>query len=148
MNGSGWTVFSAVFLVVILMLAGGYVLMQAYIPPVSATAPVTPEVRQFGLFLHAFEGPEETVRHWMPSTIVVNAGDTVILRITNTDEEQSHGFALAAFNISVPSIAPGKTVTVRFRAARPGIYHYGCDLAGCAVDHEDQTGQFIVLSGR
>lgn len=148
MNGSGWTVFSAVLLVGVLLLGGGYLLVQTYVPPASATAPVTPEVRQFGLVMHTFEGPEETVRHWMPQTIVVNPGDSVILRITNTDEEESHGFSLGALNVSVPSIAPGQTVTVRFRATRPGIYHYGCTLVGCARDHEDQTGQFVVLSGR
>lgn len=148
MNGSGWTVFSAVVLVVVLILAGGYLLIQSYVPPASATAPVTPEVRQFGLFLHTFEGAEETVRHWMPATIVVNAGDSVILRITNADDEESHGFSIAALSVSIPSIAPGETATVRFRAARAGVYHYGCTLAGCARDHEDQTGQFVVLSGR
>ena len=148
MGGSGWTVFSAVVLVVGLVLAGGYLVMQSYIPPVSATAPVTPEVRQFGLFLHTIEGPEETVRHWTPATIVVNAGDSVILRVTNTDEDGSHGFSVGALNVSVPSIAPGRTVTVRFRPTRPGIYHYGCTLVGCARDHPDQTGQLVVLSGR
>jgi heme/copper-type cytochrome/quinol oxidase subunit 2 len=148
MNGSGWTVFSAVALVVVLILAGGYILLQGYTPPVSATAPLTPEVRQFALFLHSFEAGEDTVRHWMPSTIVVNAGDSVILRVTNTDPEGAHGFSLGAFNVSVAPIAPGRTVTVRFRAAHPGIYHYGCTLAGCSLDHEDQTGQFVVLSGR
>jgi len=148
MSSSGWAVFSAVVLVVVLGLVGGYVVLQSYVPPASATAPVTPEVRQFGVFLHTIEGAEETVRHWMPSTIVVNAGDSVILRVTNSDEEEAHGFSLGALNVSVPSIAPGQSVTVRFRATRPGVYHYGCTLTGCAQDHEDQTGQLVVLSGR
>ncbi|HET6948621.1 MAG TPA: cupredoxin domain-containing protein [bacterium] len=148
MQNGGWTVFSAVFLVVLLLLAGGYIMVQAYAPPVSATAPVTPEVRQFRVFLHTFEAGDETLHYWTPATIVVNAGDSVILRITNTDGEDPHGFSLGALNVSVPSIAPGETVTLRFPATRPGIYHYGCTLAGCAVDHEDQTGEFIVLPGR
>lgn len=148
MDGRGWPVFSAVFLVVLLVLGGGYVVQQVYAPPVSATAPVTPEVRQFGLYLHAFESGEGTVRHWIPSVIVVNAGDTVILRVTNTDEGQSHGFSLGALNVSVAAVPPGDTVTLRFRATRPGIYHYGCTLVGCAKDHGDQIGQFIVLPVR
>lgn len=148
MSNSGWTVFSAAFVAVLVVLAGGYVLTQVYAPPASATAPVTPEVRQFGLFMHTFEVAEGTVRHWMPSTIVVNAGDAVILRVTNNDEENAHGFALGALNITVPAIPPGETVTVRFTAARPGIYHYGCTLAACAKDHADQTGQFVVLPVR
>ncbi len=148
MNGNGWSVFGAVFLVAILLLGGGYAVVQVYAPPASATTPMTPEVRQFALYLHSFEVGERTVRHWIPSAIVVNAGDTVILRITNTASDETHGFSLGALNVSVPSIAPGESVTVRFRATRPGIYHYGCTLAACAKDHAEQTGQFVVLSGR
>lgn len=148
MKGSGWTVFSGVFLAVLLLLGGGYFMFQIYTPPTSATAPVTPEVRQFGLYLHAFDSAEGKVRHWIPPVIVVNAGDTVILRVTNTDDEDTHGFALGALNVTVPAIPPGKTVTVRFVATRPGIYHYSCMLAGCAKDHMEQTGQLVVLTGR
>lgn len=148
MSGSGWPVFSAVFLVAILLLGGGYMVLQLYAPPASATAPVTPEVRQFALYIHSFESGERTVLHWIPSAIVVNAGDTVILRITNADRETAHGFALGALNVSVPVIPPGESMTVRFRATRPGIYHYGCTLAACAKDHAEQIGQFVVLSGR
>lgn len=148
MNSSGWMAFAVVFLAVLLVLGGGYVIWQVYTPPVSATAPVTPEVRQFRIYLHTLESGDETVRHWMPSVIVVRAGDSVILRVTNTDPENAHGFSLGAFNVSVPAIPPGETVTLRFAAARPGIFHFGCTLAGCAVDHMDQTGQLIVLGDR
>lgn len=148
MNGSGWPVFSAVFLAVLLLLGAGYFVQQTYLAPASATAPMTPEVRQFVVYLHPLEMAEGMVHHWIPSVIVVNAGDSVILRITNTDEENAHGFALAAFNISIPSIPPGESVTLRFTAKRPGIYHYGCTLVGCAKDHADQIGQFVVLGGR
>ena len=79
---------------------------------------------------------------------MVNAGDTVILRVTNADTEAAHGFSLGALNVSVPAIPPGESVTLRFRATRPGIYHFGCTLVGCATDHAEQTGQFVVLSGR
>lgn len=148
MDGGGWRVFGTVFVVVLGLIGAGYYVLQTYTPPVSATAPLTPEVRQFALYLNVFEYGGRTIRHWTPETIVVNAGDTVILRITNTDEEQSHGFALGAINQSVSSIGPGETVTLRFVAGRPGIYHYGCTLVGCAKDHADQVGQFIVLKGR
>ncbi|MBI3997906.1 MAG: cupredoxin domain-containing protein, partial [Armatimonadetes bacterium] len=83
--------------------------------------------------------------YWTPAIIVVNAGDTVILKVTNGDPNSPHGFSLAAFNISAPTIAPGKSETFRFRAMRPGIYHYGCGLTGCASDHADQVGQLVVL---
>lgn len=148
MEGNSWRVFGSVFVAVLALLGGGYYVLQVYTPPVSATAPVTPEVRQFGVYMQTFEAGKTTVHHWIPATIVVNAGDTVILRITNTDEEQTHGFALGAFNVDLPNIEPGQSVTVRFVAARPGVYHYGCSRTGCAVDHFAQIGQFIVLEGR
>lgn len=148
MEGSGWRVFSAVFIGVLALLGGGYYVLQMYTPPASATGPLTPEVRQFGVYMQTFEAGKETVHHWIPSTIVVNAGDTVILRITNTTEDETHGFALGAFNVDVAAIEPGESVTVRFVATRPGIYHYGCNRAGCAADHFNQIGQFIVLEGR
>lgn len=145
MNGRGTAIFIAAFTVVLLALGAGYLVSRTYTPPTSAAPPITPEVRQFSLHMHATEAGEETVRHWLPPTVVVNVGDTVILKVTNSDPENSHGFVLAAFNISVPAIAPGQTETFRFRATRPGVYHYGCSLVGCAPDHADQTGQFIVL---
>lgn len=148
MHRSGWPVFSASFLVVLLALGGGYAVLERYTPPASATAPATPEVRQLALYLHAFEAGDGTIRHWIPSLIAVNAEDSVILRVTNMDPDKAHGFSIAALNVSVPPIPSGQTVTVRFVAHRPGIYQYGCTLAGCALDHANQTGQFVVLSGR
>lgn len=148
MEGSGWRVLGAVFLAVLGVFGAGYYVLQTYTPPVSATAPVTPEVRQFGLYMQAFEAGDDMVHHWIPATMVVNAGDTVILRITNTDTDSVHGFGLAAFEVNIAEIEPGKSVTVRFVASRPGIYHYGCTRAACAADHGDQTGQLIVLGAR
>ena len=147
MNNRGTAFLTAAFSLVLLVLAAGYFVLRTYTPPASAT-PVTPEVRQFGLSLHGFKADQATMRYWVPSTIVVNVGDTVILRVTNHDADSSHGFALAAFNISVSAIAPGKTETFRFRATRSGIYHYGCGLAGCAPDHAAQTGQLVVLGSQ
>ena len=148
MEGSGWRVFGAVFLAVLGVFGAGYCVLQTYTPPASATAPLTPEVRQFGVYMQAFEVGDDTLHHWIPATMVVNAGDTVILRITNTDADSTHGFGLAAFDVNVAAIDPGQSVTVRFVALRPGIYHYGCTRASCAADHGDQTGQLIVLGGR
>lgn len=144
MEGKGTAIFTAAFAVVLLALGAGYFVLRTYTPPTSA-APVTPEVRQFSLQMRAAEAGDETLHNWTPGTLVVNVGDTVILKVTNTDPDTTHGFALGAFNISVPTIPPGESVTFRFRAARPGIYYFGCTLAGCAADHADQTGQLVVL---
>ncbi len=148
MSRSGWPVFGAVFLAAASLLVGAYLVLHTYTPPASATAPLVPEVRQFALYLHAFDSEGHAVHHWIPSTIVVNAGDTVILRVTNTDSQTAHGFSMGALNVSVPAIPPFESVTLRLRATRPGIYQYGCTLAACAADHAEQIGQFVVLSGR
>ncbi|KRT76369.1 MAG: hypothetical protein XU14_C0050G0014 [Armatimonadetes bacterium CSP1-3] len=148
MENRGSAIVTAAFAIVLLILGAGYLVFRIYTPPTSASPPVTPEVRQFSLTLHAVAVGEETMRHWLPATVVVNVGDTVILKVTNTDPETTHGFALAAFNISVPAIPPGQTQTFRFRASRPGIFHFGCSVAGCATDHADQIGQLVVLGSR
>ncbi len=147
MNGRGALLFAGSFAVVLTALAG-YVVVRSYAPPASAAPPVVPEVRQFDLWLHVLEAADASVRHWVPPVLVVNAGDTVILRVHNGDPDTAHGFALGAFNLTVPTIPPGQTATVRFVARRPGIYHYGCAAAGCAPDHAGQTGQLVVLGGR
>lgn len=144
MNTRGLALFATVFAVTLSGLAG-YTVLRFARPPVSAAPPVTPEVRQFDLWLHVLEAGETTVRHWVPPTLVVNAGDTVILRLHNGDPEAAHGFVVGALNLTVPPIPPGDTVTVRFVARRPGIYHFGCGAAGCAADHAAQIGQLVVL---
>ena len=144
MTTRGLAILAAVFAATISGLAG-YVVLRVARPPVSAAPPVTPEVRQFDLWLHVLEAGEATVRHWVPPTLVVNAGDTVILRLHNGDPEAAHGFVVGAFNLVVPPIPPGHTVTVRFVAPRPGIYHFGCGAVGCAADHAAQIGQLVVL---
>ncbi len=148
MNGRGFPIFTATFVVVLLGLGAGYFVLQTYAPPSSASPPITPEVRQFSLRLRAAEAGEETQHDWTPATLVVNVGDTVILKITNGDPDTTHGFLLAAYNIAVPALPPGGTRTFRFRASRPGIFHFGCSVAGCSTDHAEQIGQFIVLGSR
>ncbi len=135
----------AAFVAVLATATAFYLVDQGYRVPTSAAPPVVPEVRQFDLYLHTFEFGDRQVHHWMPPTVVVNAGDTVILRLHNADASSAHGFGLGAFNIAIPSVPPGQTVTVRFRATRPGVYHFGCVLTGCADDHGSQIGQFVVL---
>lgn len=145
MDGRGTAVFTAAFAVVLLALGAGYLVFRTYTPPTSAAPPIVPEVRQFNLQMRAAEVGDKTLHNWLPATIVVNVGDTVILKVTNTDPETAHGFTLAAFNIVVPPMASGETQTFRFRATRPGIFHFGCSVDSCAADHADQTGQLVVL---
>ncbi|MCL6552484.1 MAG: cupredoxin domain-containing protein [Firmicutes bacterium] len=133
------------FLAVLTTATAVRLVIQEARPPGSTAAPTLPEIRQVALYLHPFEFGDQPVHHWIPPIVVVNAGDTVILRVTNADPKAVHGFALGGFNIAIPAIAPGQTVTMRFQARRPGVYHFGCAATGCAVDHADQVGQLVVL---
>lgn len=144
MNGTRWVVIA--FLIVLGGLVAGYAAWQIYAPPASASRPIVPQERQFTLAL-APVGSEDTKRflQWSPGTIVAHVGDTVLLRVTNTDPDGAHGFALPEANVFVPEIAPGKTISVRFVARQPGIYLFSCGNAGCAPDHADQKGQLVVL---
>lgn len=147
MERRGLAITLAAFVGVLGTLTAGFVVTERYRPPASA-APSLPVFRQFDLYLHPFELGDGGVRHWLPGTLVVQEGDVVILRITNADPEASHGFALGAFNVWVPSIPPGQTVTVRFRATQPGVHPFGCSVVGCAPDHAKQVGQLVVLEAR
>lgn len=148
MNGKSFSILTGTFVVVLAVLGAGYFVLRTYTPPSSASPPIVPEVRQFTVRIRAAEADEDTLRNWTPATLVVNVGDSVILKVTNSDPDATHGFILAAYNIAVPAIPPGESQTFRFRASRPGIFHFGCSVAGCSTDHAEQIGQFIVLGTR
>jgi heme/copper-type cytochrome/quinol oxidase subunit 2 len=145
MNSKGAAILAATFVIMLVAPVMGFLVVRTYTPPTSASPPVVPEVRQFSIHMHATKAGEVTMHHWVPSTIVVNAGDTVILKVTNGDPDNAHGFSLGALNIGASAILPGQAETFRFRATHPGIYQYQCRLFGCARDHADQVGQLVVL---
>lgn len=144
MNGGRWVVVP--FILALGGLAAGYGVWQTYAPPASATRPLAPQERRFNLVLTRV-GAEETRQflQWIPGTIVVHVGDTVVLHVTNSDPNGAHGFALPEAGIFQRQIPSGQTVTVRFVAARPGIYLFSCGNVACAADHATQTGQLVVL---
>ena len=111
-----------------------------------AARPIAPETRQFTLFLTMIKDPAGAEHHrWFPSSITANAGDTIILRIVNTDNDAAHGFGIAGYGVFDADIAPGATKTFQFTADRAGIFRFACALPECADDHADQEGQLVVL---
>jgi len=169
MNTSKLGVSILAFIAALMTLVSGYLALNLYsltsgtnaslslapggslVKPVEARAarPFVPETRQFTLFLMMIQDPAGGEHHrWFPSNITANVGDTVILRIINTDNDVAHGFGIAGYGIFDAKIAPGATKTYQFVADRAGIFHYVCTAAECATDHADQEGQLIVLSGQ
>lgn len=123
-------------------------------------APVTREVR---LVITSVEPHNETMAAmmeemhlYMPGTLVVNRGDTIVLTIVNLDEHR-HGFEIHGLNVETDSaadVAPGDEVTLTFVASQAGVFEWECNVpysAGvgmmeqeCGEDHEEMKGYLIV----
>jgi len=77
-------------------------------------------------------------------TIEVNAGDTVVLKITGLDDGagSGHGFALSEFGIN-KLVTKDQTTTVRFVADKTGTFTFRC-VVYCGTGHYGMTGTLIV----
>jgi nitrous-oxide reductase len=82
--------------------------------------------------------------YFAPNSIDVNQGDSVIIHITNAEQERDmlHGFGLALYNINLV-MDPGETKTVAFRATRPGVYPFYCTNF-CSAMHQEMQGYLLV----
>ena len=123
-----------------------------------------PQVRSFEIELGEVEffanteneeGAEDTVfvelHRWSPSTIIVNKGDTIILKVTNP-RGNYHSFSIPEFGVSTAMLDPrGGTETVEFVADKAGTFTFSCevpynpDRQWCDPDHAMMTGTLIVL---
>jgi plastocyanin len=101
------------------------------------------------------EGAEDAVfvelHRWSPNTIVVNKGDTVVLKVTNP-RGNYHSFSIPEFGVSTSMLDPrGGTETVEFVADKTGTFTFSCevpynpDKQWCDPDHAMMTGTLIVL---
>jgi FtsP/CotA-like multicopper oxidase with cupredoxin domain len=97
--------------------------------------------RTLHLVNHQFEGTKQ----WLPGTMVVKAGETIDIHLTNKAPSGVHGFRLwdadhknALITVNVPK---GKSITKRFVAGQKGdILDFDCQIHGAHVG-----GQIIVL---
>jgi nitrous-oxide reductase len=82
--------------------------------------------------------------HITPETIEVNVGDEVTIHLTNLEraEDETHGFAVSTYNVHA-SIEPGKSVTVKFKADKEGVYPYYC-TEFCSALHLEMEGYLLV----
>tara|TARA_Y100000310_G_scaffold258289_1_gene266653 strand:+ start:2163 stop:2630 length:468 start_codon:yes stop_codon:yes gene_type:complete len=90
------------------------------------------EIKEFAMSAEQWE--------FTPSTITVNEGDKVILRLTSKDVK--HGFVINEFNINV-DINPGQTVDVEFIADKKGEFEFYCSVQ-CGAGHSGMNGKLIV----
>jgi heme/copper-type cytochrome/quinol oxidase subunit 2 len=90
---------------------------------------------------------------YVPSTIFVNQGDLVYIKVRNTDEH-AHGFALPNFGINNETIVgaqnttsglvPTDTYITAFFANQPGVYEFFCTIY-CGPGHDQMIGYLVVL---
>jgi len=77
---------------------------------------------------------------FIPSTIEVNEGDTVILNIKSVDV--SHGIAIPGFNVD-EFLSPGNEVRIEFTADNKGTFFFACSVS-CGVGHSGMIGKIVV----
>lgn len=76
-----------------------------------------------------------------PSTIEVEEGDVVELRLKSADVE--HGVGIKAFGVKKTIPKGGEVVTVRFTASKPGSYDMVCSEY-CGKGHRGMKGKLLV----
>lgn len=145
-------------IVALVVVVGGYFLLRGgYQAPVPTPAEIPAEISQPTKTQLTGPGEETskqqvagevkefniTAKKWQfnPSTITVNKGDTVKLRIESVDV--THGFGLSAFGVN-ERLEPGKTVDVEFVASKTGTFTFACIVSSCGSGHSGMKGQLVV----
>jgi nitrous-oxide reductase len=82
--------------------------------------------------------------HITPETIEAEVGDEVTIHLTNLEraEDETHGFTVSTYNVHA-SVEPGKTVTVKLKADKEGVYPYYC-TEFCSALHLEMEGYLLV----
>ena len=146
------------------MMMGPGMMMQGSSASQSLPTGETAQTRTFEIFLDEIKlfaetenenGEEEIVEvelHlWNPSNIVVNKGDTVVLKVSNP-RGSMHSLAIPQFGVSTGHLEPrGGTETIEFVADQAGVFTFICNTPyvpaknWCSADHAAMTGQLVVL---
>ena len=82
--------------------------------------------------------------HITPETIEVEQGDEVTIYLTNLEraQDETHGFTVSTYNVHA-SVEPGKTISVKFKADKEGVYPYYC-TEFCSALHLEMQGYLLV----
>jgi nitrous-oxide reductase len=82
--------------------------------------------------------------HITPETIEVEVGDEVTVNLTNLEraQDETHGFTVSQYNVHA-SVEPGKTVSVKFKADKEGVFPYYC-TEFCSALHLEMQGYLLV----
>ncbi|MDY0011886.1 MAG: Sec-dependent nitrous-oxide reductase [Rhodocyclaceae bacterium] len=82
--------------------------------------------------------------HITPEIIEADVGDEVTIHLTNLEraQDETHGFTVSTYNVHA-SVEPGKTVTVKLKADKEGVYPYYC-TEFCSALHLEMQGYMLV----
>jgi len=78
---------------------------------------------------------------YSPGVIRVPQGTTIHLELASQDV--THGFLIPDLGFEARPIVPGTYQTVTFRAERPGVYRYYCNVP-CSHRHGAMIGRLVV----
>lgn len=81
----------------------------------------------------------ETIKQWLPGTIIVKKGDEVELTLINNVPSGAHGFFIPDYDVRKEVKKGGKEV-VTFKANKDGLFNMKCHMHPAHVG-----GQLLVL---
>jgi nitrous-oxide reductase len=81
---------------------------------------------------------------FVPDQIEVQQGDEVTLHVTNVEQttDMLHGLGIVEYDINIV-MDPGETKTVKFTAAKPGVFPFYCTNF-CSALHQEMQGNLVV----
>jgi heme/copper-type cytochrome/quinol oxidase subunit 2 len=124
-------------IVLVVIVAGVYAYYQSAPQPQAQTETLTIDIKtvtQNGAEHHIFD----------PGTITVHRGDHIVLTVTNTDPQDTHGITIPDLALNTGALAPGQSAKLEFNADTAGTFTMRCSVPGCADDHAQMIGQLVV----
>jgi heme/copper-type cytochrome/quinol oxidase subunit 2 len=124
-------------IILVLIVAGVYAYYQSGPQPQAQTETLNIDIKtvtQNGVEHHIFD----------PGTITVHRGDHIVLTVTNTDPQNTHGITIPDLTLNTGPLAPGQSAKLEFNADTAGTFTMRCSVPGCADDHAQMIGQLIV----
>jgi len=124
-------------ILVAIVVAGFFAYYQFSAAPQSRLVTVKIEIR-----MQMLNGEERHV--FDPTTITVRKGDHVVLIVTNSDDDATHGVIIPELNLNTGPLSGGESATLEFDATTTGAFTILCSVPGCAPDHSLMIAQLLV----
>lgn len=136
---------AALAMAVVAMVISTTALVLPYASPTSTTPKTAPQTREFTVVSTTANFNDEAVGvpHdiFVPTQLVVNQGDKVVIHFINTeDEPENHTFTIDAYNINV-DLGMGQKQDITFTATQAGMFRFYC-----TYHLPTMSGQLVVLA--